>query len=214
MRSLLVFLASVAAATLVTAVGAPGASVRGNEGGSTTVVVTLKNSAVTLSTKTVPVGTVVFRVVNKGTLARTFTLGGKKVVLKPGGAAVVRVTLAKAGKLAYVSTAPGRPQATVRGTLTVRAVATGPTTNVTVSATEFKFDLSQQSVPAGTVVFVITNNGAIAHDFSIEGSTSELIGPGQTTTLKVTFTKPGAYPYLCAIPGHAESGMKGVLTVT
>jgi Copper binding proteins, plastocyanin/azurin family len=40
------------------------------------------------------------------------------------------------------------------------------------------------------------------------------IDPWQTTTLKVTFTKPGMYPYLCTLPGHAAAGMKGVLKVT
>ena len=30
----------------------------------------------------------------------------------------------------------------------------------------------------------------------------------------VTFTKPGNYPYLCTLPGHAAAGMKGVLKVT
>jgi len=40
------------------------------------------------------------------------------------------------------------------------------------------------------------------------------IDPGSTATLKVTFAKPGNYPYLCTIPGHAEAGMKGVLKVT
>ena len=40
------------------------------------------------------------------------------------------------------------------------------------------------------------------------------IDPSSTATLKVTFAKPGNYPYLCTIPGHAEAGMKGVLKVT
>jgi len=213
-RSLAVVLASAGAAVLLTAVGALGASIGGDRTGSVTVAVTLKNSGVTLSAKAVPAGAVVFRVANKATLRRTFAVATKKVSLAPGGAAVMRLTLAKAGKLVYVSTAPGHPQATVRGTITVTAVVTGPTTNVAVSATEFKFDLSQQSVPVGTVIFTITNNGQIPHDFSIMGKTSDLIGSGQSTTLTVTFTKPGAYPYLCQVPGHAEEGMKGVLTVT
>jgi uncharacterized cupredoxin-like copper-binding protein len=38
------------------------------------------------------------------------------------------------------------------------------------------------------------------------------IQPGTTAKLVVTFKK-GKYPYLCTVPGHAEAGMKGVLTV-
>jgi len=83
-----------------------------------------------------------------------------------------------------------------------------------VSATEFKFTLSTQTVHTGTVTFKLTNNGGIPHDLSINGKQTPNIGPGATATLKVTFAKPGNYPYLCTIPGHAEAGMKGVLKVT
>jgi uncharacterized cupredoxin-like copper-binding protein len=38
------------------------------------------------------------------------------------------------------------------------------------------------------------------------------VDPG-SANLTVTFTKPGTYRYLCTLPGHAEAGMKGVLTV-
>jgi len=88
------------------------------------------------------------------------------------------------------------------------------TSTVNVSATEFKFALSTQTVKAGTITFKLTNNGGIPHDLSINGKQTPNIDPGATTTLKVTFTKPGNYPYLCTIPGHAEAGMKGVLKVT
>jgi quinohemoprotein ethanol dehydrogenase len=84
---------------------------------------------------------------------------------------------------------------------------------VNVSATEFKFTLSTQTVNTGTVTFKVTNNGGIPHDLRINGKQTPNIDPGATATLKVTFTKPGKYPYLCTLPGHAEAGMKGVLTV-
>lgn len=209
-RFVLVLLAFAATATLAAAAVAPAASVQRQR---TIVVVTLKNSAVVLRPASVPAGAVTLRVANKGTLLRTFTIAGKKVTVKPGGAAVVQVTLRSAGKIAYVSTAKGH--ATLRGALTVTAAAVaGPTTTVAVAAADFKFSLSQQSVPVGTVVFKITNNGGTAHNFAIAGKASDLIGGGQTTTLTVTFTKAGSYPYLCSIPGHAEAGMKGVLTVS
>ena len=40
-----------------------------------------------------------------------------------------------------------------------------------------------------------------------------LIASCKSATLKVTLTK-GSKPYLCTVPGHATSGMKGVLKVT
>ena len=40
-----------------------------------------------------------------------------------------------------------------------------------------------------------------------------MLSPGQSTTLTVTFKKRGTYEYLCAVPGHAAAGMKGLLGV-
>ena len=84
---------------------------------------------------------------------------------------------------------------------------------VNVSGTEFKFALSTQTVRTGTVTFKFTNNGGIPHNLRINNKQTPNIDPGQTTTLKVNFTKPGSYPYLCTLPGHAAAGMKGVLNV-
>jgi azurin len=39
------------------------------------------------------------------------------------------------------------------------------------------------------------------------------VKPGQSGDVTFTAPEPGAYPYLCTNPGHAQS-MKGVLTVT
>ena len=42
---------------------------------------------------------------------------------------------------------------------------------------------------------------------------TKLLGPGESET--VTFTAPaaGVYDYICTFPGHAISGMRGILTV-
>jgi len=62
------------------------------------------------------------------------------------------------------------------------------------------------------VTFVFQNVGHVAHDFKINGKVTPLLQPGMKAKLVVTFKK-GRYPYLCTVPGHAEAGMKGVLTV-
>jgi alcohol dehydrogenase (cytochrome c) len=86
-------------------------------------------------------------------------------------------------------------------------------TTVQVKGGEFFFRLSTQAIAkAGPVTFVFTNIGHVQHDFSIDGKTTPLLQPGQTAKLTVTLTK-GRFPYLCTVPGHAEAGMKGVLTV-
>ena len=95
-----------------------------------------------------------------------------------------------------------------------KTAAKAPTAStVQVGATEFHFALSTQTVRKGTVTFKLKNNGGIPHNLRINGKQTPNVDPGQTTTLKVTFTKPGNYPYLCTIPGHAAAGMKGVLKV-
>jgi plastocyanin len=88
------------------------------------------------------------------------------------------------------------------------------TTNVTVHMTEFSFVLSKTSAPVGTVVFTIVNDGTEPHNFSIAARTSDTIGPGNTTTLKVAFTSAGAQPYVCTLTGHAAAGMQGTFTIT
>ena len=86
-------------------------------------------------------------------------------------------------------------------------------TAVKVTATEFKFALSVKSAAKpGPVTFTLVNKGHIAHDFSIAGKKTPVIGPGKTAKLTVTL-KAGTYPYKCTVPGHAAAGMKGTFTV-
>jgi uncharacterized cupredoxin-like copper-binding protein len=88
----------------------------------------------------------------------------------------------------------------------------GNTATVSVTASEFKFELSKSTVPHGNVVFTMANKGKLAHDFSINGKTTSLVQPGKSTKLTVTL-KAGTFVYLCTVPGHAGAGMKGALTV-
>jgi len=81
-----------------------------------------------------------------------------------------------------------------------------------------------------TVRFVITNTGAIKHEFVIDEPQSlqehaelmrrfpdmdhaepnqVIIAPGATETLVWQFTKAGEVDFACLIPGHFEAGMAG-----
>ncbi len=87
---------------------------------------------------------------------------------------------------------------------------------VTVDMTEYKFKLiGAKGIKHGVpVVFKVVNKGKLLHNFDIQGvKSSKVIGPGKTTTIRVTFKKAGKYPYLCDVPRHAELGMAGTLTV-
>jgi uncharacterized cupredoxin-like copper-binding protein len=85
---------------------------------------------------------------------------------------------------------------------------------IRVSEKEFSIKLSQRSLARpGTVKFAVKNAGKMAHNFRINGKQTRLIQPGKTGTLTVTFKKKASYHYICAVPGHAALGMKGVFTV-
>jgi uncharacterized cupredoxin-like copper-binding protein len=91
--------------------------------------------------------------------------------------------------------------------------ASASSTTVTVTMKEFKFILSKKTVPHGKVVFKLVNKGHLAHDFKIGTHKSALVQPGKTGRLAVTLAA-GKHAYKCTVPGHAASGMKGVLKVT
>jgi plastocyanin len=89
---------------------------------------------------------------------------------------------------------------------------------VSVKLSEWKVELSQASVAAGTVTFAITNAGSIPHGFEVEGKGIEkeiaTIQPGATDTLTVTL-KPGTYEVYCPVgeDSHKKLGMEAHLKV-
>jgi uncharacterized cupredoxin-like copper-binding protein len=102
--------------------------------GTTVTVVAGKPSAFSykLSTKTVPHGTVTFKVTNSGTLPHDFKVcaspkggtanactGKGTAVISPGGAATLKFTFKTAGKYEYLCTIPGHAAAGQKGILKV-----------------------------------------------------------------------------------------------
>ena len=87
------------------------------------------------------------------------------------------------------------------------------TTRVAVRATDSRFVLSKRSAPTGTVIFTVTNERKLSHDFKIAGKKTRLITPRHSATLRITLSKKGRYPYLSTVPGQAAAGMKGTFVV-
>ena len=205
-------LALAAAGILAAAVLAPGggASRAAAAATPTKVTVTASEFKFKLSRATVPTGTVVFTVVNRGKISHDFRIFGKKTpTIAPGASAKLTVNLAKSGKFGFLCTLAGHAAAGMKGTLPV----TKQVTSVSVAASEFKFKLSRASVPTGVVVFTVTNKGKIAHDFRIFGKKTPTIAPGKSAKLTVSFAKKGRYGFLCTLKGHATAGMKGTFAV-
>lgn len=75
------------------------------------------------------------------------------------------------------------------------------------------FTATTATAPAGPLQIVMKNPSPIEHDIAIEGDgQGPTVGTGGTSEFKTTL-KPGKYTFLCTVPGHADGGMKGELTV-
>jgi uncharacterized cupredoxin-like copper-binding protein len=116
-----------------------------------------------------------------------------------------------------VATAAVVGLAAIAGPLVAGSGATGgahaAARSVSVSGKEFSFSLSARSARHGSITFRFTNRGKINHDFKIDGKKTPLIKPKKTASITVRLKK-GSYKYLCTVPGHAASGMKGTFKVT
>ncbi|MDX6476642.1 MAG: Cupredoxin-like domain [Gaiellaceae bacterium] len=196
-----------------------------------------------LSRRSVPAGTtVIFTVINTGKISHDFKIAGKKVpTLNPGKKATLKVLFKKKGRFPYLCTLQGHAGAGMKGVFSVGVAPPPPTqptptttpttttaappptppgpigtaqTTVQVGMFEYRFELSQATIPSGQVTFVITNKGNEVHNFAIAGSKSgALLSPGQSETWTVGL--PAAtYNVQCDVPFHVERGMTGTFTVT
>jgi plastocyanin len=98
------------------------------------------------------------------------------------------------------------------------AAAKGPggTLQLAASPTQLAFDTTSLTSKPGKVTIDFNNPAALEHNVAIEQNgeqiaVSELVAKGKTS-VSADLT-PGTYTYLCTVPGHAEAGMEGVLTV-
>jgi manganese oxidase len=84
-----------------------------------------------------------------------------------------------------------------------------------VELTEFALTPAALTVPAGGSLEV-TNSGTAAHNLTVSGTdiASSDLAAGESETLDLSSLEPGEYEVICAIPGHADAGMKGTLTIS
>ena len=107
------------------------------------------------------------------------------------------------GALADVGVKTGGKATAENGVLKIDADKTGA----------LAFSASTATAPAGPLEIVMQNPSPIDHDIAIEGDgKGPVVGTGGTSQFKTTL-KPGKYTFLCTVPGHADGGMKGELTV-
>ncbi len=104
--------------------------------------------------------------------------------------------------------APQRQPSEKSAATTTLELAADPTT--------IAFDTTKLTAEAGEVTIDFDNPSALEHDVAIEQggkqiAISETITKGKTSVS--TDLEPGTYTFLCTVPGHAEAGMTGTLTV-
>ena len=87
-------------------------------------------------------------------------------------------------------------------------------TTIKVSTHNSRYVLSPKTAPRGVVIFKVTNPASQPHYFYIKGRTTPLLRTGQSATLRVTFLRPGRYPYKDTFDHHAQFGCRGVVTIT
>ena len=109
----------------------------------------------------------------------------------------------------------------------------GPSTKFSFTMTDFAFDPSEFTVPAGQEITIhVTHHGTMEHDFIIMKYDTDAgekydeedkvnvfwevdLQPGESETVSFTAPEqPGTYQIICGMPGHLQSGMIGKLIVT
>jgi len=119
MRKIRIATLSVVATAVLLAWAVPAMAAHSRQAG-TTVTVTATEFKFVLSAKSVPHGTVTFKLINKGALGHDFSIDGKKTpVINPKATATLTVTFAKAGSYPYLCTVPSHAAAGMKGTLKV-----------------------------------------------------------------------------------------------
>lgn len=90
------------------------------------------------------------------------------------------------------------------------------TLKLSASPTALAFDTTELEAKAGEVTIDFDNPAAIPHNVVIEEDGKELAGFEPIAEGEESVSaelEPGTYTFLCTVPGHAEAGMEGELTV-
>jgi plastocyanin len=97
-----------------------------------------------------------------------------------------------------------------------KAKGPGGTLQLAASPTAIAYDKKSLQSKPGKVTIDFTNPSALEHDVAIEQNGKQIAVSPLISKSKTSVTAdlaPGEYTFLCTVPGHAEAGMEGTLTV-
>ena len=111
-----------------------------------------------------------------------------------------------AGAAPAASAAPAAPAAP--------AAVTGPALGeLKIESVDLGFTPKDLEVAAAGIYTVTLNNtGALQHDITFADGTKGVAPAGKAIRVKVNIPA-GGLTFLCSVPGHADAGMKGAITV-
>lgn len=119
------------------------------------------------------------------------------------------------GALATIGQAEeAEPVAADAGTLTLPADPSGALAFVSGNP-DNPGRVSQATAQPGDLLLTSLNESPIQHNIAISNGIEEIgpvVGTGGTSEVTAP-VEAGEYTFLCTVPGHAEGGMQGVLTV-
>lgn len=82
---------------------------------------------------------------------------------------------------------------------------------VTTKTAMLAFRGMPRTLKEGTYTFAYTNRSGMGHNLKVGSVSTPTFSTG-TKTITVTLKK-GKVAYECSVPGHAQAGMKGTITV-
>jgi mono/diheme cytochrome c family protein len=93
------------------------------------------------------------------------------------------------------------------------AVAKGGTLEIPAAPQGLQFQFGMATAKPGPIEITMPNPSSDDHNIALEGGpTGPVVGADGVSTISANL-KPGEIEYLCTVPGHAEGGMRGTLTV-
>ncbi|HEX8598081.1 MAG TPA: plastocyanin/azurin family copper-binding protein [Chloroflexia bacterium] len=103
-------------------------------------------------------------------------------------------------------------------TATTAPSDTKTSNRVDVGLDEWLIDPKDLQIPAGNTTFIAKNVGEFSHNFVVQKDGKDVGGtpaftPGESPKEVTLDLQPGTYTTICTVPGHAQQGMVGTLTV-
>lgn len=111
---------------------------------------------------------------------------------------------------------PEVEEKTAQPTKSVESPTASAMQEITVEGNEFAFTPSTITLKQGQEVkLTFKNTGKFPHNFVVADLNvkTKTIQSGEEDTVTFTPDKTGSFTYDCVVPGHADKGMTGTLTV-